>query len=339
VASRHPLGWLINLLLAVEPLRWLLFQQARRLIIRTAEGRGIAWRQRRETLRQAAEPLLALSADSAVAIPDYYRVRFHAYDAGNLCWAAACEAEQATDAMALRVWPEEPDLQPADAQRRLRRAIFAAIEPSLDGPVHRALDLGCSVGVGTFALRDWLLERRAAGGAASTPGPTESGGGTLVASPLVEALDLSAEMLAVARVREAELHAATDPTATAAAPPAPITWRHGAAEATGLPAAAYDLITLQFVCHELPQAATRAVLAEAARLLRPGGVIALVDQDPDSAVIRRLPAPVATLLKSTEPYLEDYFRLDLPEALRQAGFHGVCRAAADPRHRVLVASR
>jgi hypothetical protein len=81
------------------------------------------------------------------------------------------------------------------------------------------------------------------------------------------------------------------------------------------------------------------VLAEAARLLRPGGVIALVDQDPDSAVIRRLPAPVATLLKSTEPYLEDYFRLDLPEALRQAGFHGVRRAAADPRHRVLVASR
>ena len=93
------------------------------------------------------------------------------------------------------------------------------------------------------------------------------------------------------------------------------------------------------MCHELPQSATRAVLAEAARLLRPGGVIALVDQDPDSAVIRRLPAPIATLLKSTEPYLEDYFRLDLPAALQQAGFHGVRSTAADPRHRVLVARR
>ena len=92
------------------------------------------------------------------------------------------------------------------------------------------------------------------------------------------------------------------------------------------------------MCHELPSAATHAVLAEAARLLRPGGVIALVDQDPESAVIRRLPAPIATLLKSTEPYLEDYFRLDLPQALAQAGFTAIRREACDPRHRVLVAN-
>jgi SAM-dependent methyltransferase len=259
-------------------------------------------------------------------MPAYYRARFHAYDQGNLCWAAACEAEQATDSMALRVWPEERDLGPEVAQRRLRRAIFSAIEASLTGPVRRALDLGCSVGVGTFALREWLLERQAAEGDL----------------PVVEGLDLSAQMLAVARVREGELLAASSgaatPSGSRASLPA-ITWHHGAAEATGLPGAAYDLITLQFVCHELPQSATRAVLAEAARLLRPGGVIALVDQDPDSAVIRRLPAPIATLLKSTEPYLEDYFRLDLPAALREAGFQGVRCTAADPRHRVLVARR
>ena len=326
VEANHPLGWLINRVLAVEPLRQLLFWQARRLIIRTAEGRGIAWRQRRESLQPAAEPLLAASTSPSLAMPAYYRARFHAYDQGNLCWAAACEAEQATDSMALRVWPEERDLGPEVAQRRLRRAIFSAIEASLTGPVRRALDLGCSVGVGTFALREWLLERQAAEGDL----------------PVVEGLDLSAQMLAVARVREGELLAASSgaatPSGSRASLPA-ITWHHGAAEATGLPGAAYDLITLQFVCHELPQSATRAVLAEAARLLRPGGVIALVDQDPDSAVIRRLPAPIATLLKSTEPYLEDYFRLDLPAALQEAGFHNVQRSAADPRHRVLVATR
>jgi SAM-dependent methyltransferase len=319
VEANHPLGWLINRVLAVEPLRQLLFWQARRLIIRTAEGRGIAWRQRRESLQAAAEPLLAASTSPSLAMPPYYRARFHAYDQGNLCWAAACEAEQATDSMALRVWPDEGNLAPEVAQRRLRRAIFSAIVPSLTGPVRRVLDLGCSVGVGTFALREWLLERQTAEGDV----------------PLVEGLDLSAQMLAVARVREAEFLAASGSRASLPA----ITWHHGAAEATGLPAAAYDLITLQFVCHELPQSATRAVLAEAARLLRPGGVIALVDQDPDSAVIRRLPAPIATLLKSTEPYLEDYFRLDLPAALQEAGFRNVQRSAADPRHRVLVARR
>jgi SAM-dependent methyltransferase len=336
VESNHPLGWLIDRVLAVEPLRQLLFWQARRLIIRTAEGRGIAWRQRRELLQRAAEPLLASTTNPAVAVPPYYRARFHAYDAGNLCWAAACEAEQATASMTLRVWPEEPDLEPRAAQHRLRLAIFTALEPSLSGPVRRALDLGCSVGVGTFALRDWLLERQAQGdssaGAAGDAAPQESAGPLIV-----EGLDLSAEMLAVARVREAEL---PNPSESAAGSTLPaITWHHGAAEATGLPAAAYDLITLQFVCHELPQSATRAVLAEAARLLRPGGVIALVDQDPDSEVIRRLPAPIATLLKSTEPYLEDYFRLDLAAALQAAGFRDVRRSAVDPRHRLLVALR
>lgn len=304
VDQRHPLGRLIRLLLAVAPLRGLLFFQARQLIIRTAERRGIAWRQRRQQLQQQAEPLLADVRDPALVPPAYYRAPFHAYRQGNLCWAAACEAEQATDAMALRVWPEET-LAPAEAQQRLRQAICRAIEPSLSGPVHDALDIGCSVGVGTLALAAWLDQRQA---------PAR-----------VSGLDLSAEMLAVARVRDGDgrIHA----------------WHHAAAEATGLPSASFDLITLQFVCHELPQAPTRAVLAEAARLLRPGGVIALVDQDPDSAVIRRLPAPIATLLKSTEPYLEDYFRLDLPAALEQVGFIEVRREACDPRHRVLVARR
>jgi SAM-dependent methyltransferase len=343
VESNHPLGWLIDRLLAVEPLRRLLFWQARRLIIRTAEGRGIAWRQRRELLQRAAEPLLAATTNAAVAVPPYYRARFHAYDAGNLCWAAACEAEQATASMALRVWPNEPELAPEVAQSRLRHAIFSAIEPSLTGPVRRALDLGCSVGVGTFALRNWLLERQAAEAAfqASEGSLAVAGDGpSSAAAPsplLVEGLDLSAEMLAVARVREAEQR--IWPASSSGLALAPISWHHGAAEATGLPAAAYDLITLQFVCHELPQSASRAVLAEAARLLRPGGVIALVDQDPDSEVIRRLPAPIATLLKSTEPYLEDYFRLDLPAALQEAGFQNVRGTAADPRHRVLVARR
>jgi ubiquinone/menaquinone biosynthesis C-methylase UbiE len=318
VESRHPLGWAIDRLLTIEPLRQLMFWQARRLIIRTAEGRGIAWRQRRQQLLAAAEPLLADSTDAAVTAPAYYRARFHAYTEGNLCWQAACEAEQATDSMALRVWPGEPGLDPAAAQQRLRTAIFAAIEPSLKGPVARALDLGCSVGVGTLALRDWLLERCLAQGM--------SGAGD---APSVEGLDLSAEMLAVARVREAEQQGASPP----------IRWHHAAAEATGLPAGSYNLITLQFVCHELPQAATAAVLAEAARLLLPGGVIAVVDQDPESPVIRRLPAPIATLLKSTEPYLEDYFRLDFAAALQAAGFHSVRCQAADPRHRVLVATR
>ncbi len=306
VDARTPLGRLIAAALAVEPLRQLLFLQARRMMIRTAETRGIPWRQRREQLRQQAEPLLSASTEAAVVAPPYYRARFHAYAEGNLCWDAACEAEQATDSVALRVWKEEKQLSPTAAQQRMRDGIYAAIQPSLRGPVHNVLDIGCSVGVGTLALADWLEQHGHRG-------------------VRVRGLDLSPQMLAVARVRDTGGRIAA--------------WHHGAAEATGLPAESFDLITAQFLCHELPSDATRAVLGEAARLLRPQGVLALVDQDPEAEAIRAMPPALATLLKATEPYLEDYFRLDLPAALAEAGFSAIRRVASDHRHRVLVATR
>ncbi|WP_263971073.1 class I SAM-dependent methyltransferase [Leptolyngbya sp. NIES-2104] len=43
------------------------------------------------------------------------------------------------------------------------------------------------------------------------------------------------------------------------------------AEATELPDGSFDLVTLQFVVHELPRTATIAIFQEAFRLLRPGG--------------------------------------------------------------------
>ena len=307
--SSQGLGLWIERLINIGWLRRPLFFQARQLIIRTAERNGIPWRARRKTLLHQASPLLADVTTPGLVPPDYYRVRFHAYEQGNLCWQAAAEAEQATDAMALRVWPDE-QLQPAEAQTRLRDAIHAVAEPLLPTSIDRVVDLGCSVGVSTQALARWLNARAAA---------------NAVDPPTLIGLDLSPEMLSVARVR--------DPLGLVQE------WRHAAAEATGLVSGSVDLVSLQFVCHELPQAATRAVLAEAARLLRPGGVLLMVDQDPGSSVLQRLPAPVATLLKSTEPFIEQYFALDLPAALEEAGFRNPRIQACDPRHRVIACLR
>ena len=307
--SSRGLGRLIEALISIGLFRRPLFFQARQLIIRTAERNGIPWRQRREQFRVAARPLLIESSTPGLQPPAYYCTRFHAYEQGNLCWQAAAEAEQATDAMALRVWPDQ-QLTPAEAQRKLRDAIHAAAEPLLAGGLHRVLDLGCSVGVSTQALARWLISR--------AEQRSES-------RPDLIGLDLSPEMLSVARVRDPEGLVSE--------------WRHAAAEATGLEGGSIDLISLQFVCHELPQAATRAVLQEAARLLRPGGVLVMVDQDPSSSVLQRLPAPVATLLKSTEPYIEEYFSLDMAAALGEAGFHDLSISACDPRHRVIACLR
>ena len=81
------------------------------------------------------------------------------------------------------------------------------------------------------------------------------------------------------------------------------------------------------------------MLQEAARLLKPGGVLLMVDQDPASSVLQRLPAAVATLLMSTVPYIEDYSGLDVGAALLQAGFRDLRIEACDPRHRVFACLR
>ncbi len=307
--SSQGLGRWIERLIGIRLLRRPLFFQARQLIIRTAERNGIPWRKRRSELREAAAPLLAESRTEGLVPPAYYQARFHAYEQGNLCWQAAAEAEQATDAMALRIWPEEK-LAPLEAQTRLRDAIHAVVEPLLSDSIHDVLDLGCSVGVSTQALARWLNNRADQRG---------------LNKPRLIGLDLSAEMLSVARVRDRDSLISE--------------WCHAAAEHTPWASETFDFISLQFVCHELPQNATREVCAEAARLLKPGGVLLMVDQDPASSVLQRLPAAVATLLKSTEPYIEDYFGLDMGATLLQAGFRDLRITACDPRHRVIACLR
>jgi hypothetical protein len=50
-----------------------------------------------------------------------------------------------------------------------------------------------------------------------------------------------------------------------------------------------------------------------------------------------MPAVIMTLLKSTEPFLDDYFALDLEQELRDAGFDSVTSQPCSPRHRAVVA--
>jgi hypothetical protein len=50
-----------------------------------------------------------------------------------------------------------------------------------------------------------------------------------------------------------------------------------------------------------------------------------------------MPPYILTLLKSTEPYLDEYFALDIEEAIAQAGFHAPTITRNSPRHRTIVA--
>lgn len=305
-AGQDLLSHCVNLLIQTKPIYALMKRQARQVLINTAEKHGIPWRQNVQHLeRSTVQERFAPITNEHLTYPDYYQVPFHAYDQGNLCWLAAFEAESATYAMALRVWPQEV-LTWEDAQDRLRSSFHQVLAQHCSQPVRDILDLGCSVGISTRYLHRFYRDRQ--------NHPVRTVG-----------LDLSPYMLAIAQYRDHPQEIAE--------------WRHALAEKTGFADHSFDLVTLQFLIHELPRTATRSIFQEVLRILRPGGYLALVDNNPKSPVIQNLPAALFTLMKSTEPWSDDYYTFDVEGALQSVGFVSQTTVASDPRHRTIVACK
>lgn len=303
-AGEDLLSRFVNLLIQTKPLYKLMKQQARGVLIKTAEKKGVPWRKKCQTLEASGvQQFLPEITNPNVVYPDYYQVPFHAYDQGNLCWQAAFEAEPATYAMALRVWPKE-DLTWQDAQERLRSSFHQVLSSHCPEKVDDILDVGCSVGISTLALQRYFQNRQ------NTPIKTIG-------------LDLSPYMLAVAKIRDIEGEIAD--------------WKHALAEDTGFSENSFDVVTLQFVLHELPRQATCDIFQEILRILRPGGCLAIVDNNPGSPVIQNLPPALFVLMKSTEPWSDDYYTFNVESALEEIGFEYKTTVASDPRHRTIIA--
>ena len=92
------------------------------------------------------------------------------------------------------------------------------------------------------------------------------------------------------------------------------------AECSGLPDQSFDLITSVYLFHELPPKARANVVAEMARVLRPGGVVIHVD------TIQYGDEPGLDILLENfprgfhEPYYDSYCRTDLADLYGDAGF-------------------
>ena len=59
-----------------------------------------------------------------------------------------------------------------------------------------------------------------------------------------------------------------------------IQYMHAPFEETGLPDESCELVTASFVIHECPPYAIEGLIREARRLIRPGGVLMLADNNP-----------------------------------------------------------
>jgi ubiquinone/menaquinone biosynthesis C-methylase UbiE len=296
----------VNSLLAIKPLANLAKHQARELIIKRAEAIGVAWRDDVKFLRSrgGAEALspqweaeLAQITKPDLQYPDYYLTSFHAYDRGNMSWDAAMEVEVAAYSVHAKIFAETG--KTGDTQ--LRQSYHDLIIQAFPTPPQAILDIGCSVGMSTFAMQSVYPDAQLTG------------------------LDLSPYFLTVANYRAQQKQVAA------------IEWVHAAGEHTGLPAHSYDLVSLFLICHELPQTATREIFQEAKRLLKPGGRIAIMDMNPESDVYAQMAPYILTLLKSTEPYLDRYFTLDIAQVLIDAGFEAPTITPNTPRHRTVIA--
>jgi len=288
---------LVNGALSIKPLANLAKQQARKMMIKRAESIGVHWTEDVQALRSHQwEAEMTHVQDPNLVYPEYYLRTFHAYDQGNLSWEAATEVEVAAYAVHARIWPDAG----AQGDARLRQSYHNVLKAQIPQEPKDILDLGCSVGMSTFALQATYPQAQLIG------------------------VDLSPYFLAVAYHRSQELNAQ-------------ITWVHAAAEFTGLPDDAFDLVSTSLMCHELPQTVTKQIFREARRLLRPGGHLAMMDMNPNSEVHAKMPPYILTLLKSTEPYLDDYFSFDIEQAIVDAGFAQPTLTCNSPRHRTLFA--
>jgi hypothetical protein len=61
------------------------------------------------------------------------------------------------------------------------------------------------------------------------------------------------------------------------------------------------------------------------------------DMNPKSENYKKMPTYILTLLKSTEPYLDEYFSLDIEQALIGAGLQAPTITSNSPRYRTIIA--
>ncbi|KAG7672678.1 hypothetical protein Ndes2526B_g08793 [Nannochloris sp. 'desiccata'] len=331
------LSRVVNAAINFPPLFSIMKVGARAAIKGTAEKRSVPWASNVSTLESTPEVFQIMEEieNKAIEYPFYYTQPFHGYDTGNLSWQAAFEVEPASDAMALRVYKTETEVSVMEAQTRVRMGILDAVQNFanhygvLKNPNH-IIDIGCSVGVSTRWLAKQYPEANILG------------------------LDLSPYMVAVAELRERQRERgalggddsflitpsadklSSSSSSSSSSSRRRIKYMHGNMESSGLPNASFDFVSVQFVAHECPAHVLTNLVAECRRLVRPGGMVLIADNNPRSKVIQNLPPVLFTLMKSTEPWSDEYYAFDLEAEMKKVGLLGVVTEDSDPRHRAVM---
>ncbi|CAI5482663.1 unnamed protein product [Closterium sp. Yama58-4] len=310
----------INAIFGFQPFFRFAAGKAREMMVKRGDAIGFPWAPRLAELKRhdwdeelrlvAATSRVPRDASGEYVYPEYYTKPFHAYEKGNLSLDAALEVELAAKAVHAPIFdPESKKLDP-EGDANLRRGYHAKLVEQLRIHPKSIVDLGCASGLSTFALAETFPDAEFIG------------------------VDLSPYFVAASNynVREKSKQAGRE---------LPFTFIHAAAEDTGLPAGSVDLVSICLVCHELPRSATKKIIEEAHRILRPGGAFAVMEMNPRSPFFQKISNNPFTFaaFKATEPYLDDYRTFPIEDAIAERGFEYPQQMESSPRHRCIVAHK
>ncbi|WP_373480153.1 class I SAM-dependent methyltransferase [Geminocystis sp.] len=291
---------LINGLLSIKPLMEFAKTRARNMIIKRANLIGVKWEDNVKNLQNHDwQQEIKTVENPDIIYPDYYLTSFHAYDKGNMSWEAAWELESAAYSVHSTIYSKTPQV---DGDGNLRKNYHEVLLSEIPFYPENILDFGCGVGLSTFALQE------------NYPHSNISG------------LDLSPYFLAVANYQSKKKNKS-------------INWIHNAAESNNLNPESFDLISSFLMFHELPQTAAENIILSASKLIKKGGYFGIMDMNPQSDNYQKMPRYVLTLLKSTEPYLDEYFSLDINSIFLKYGFSNPKIITISSRHRAIIAQK
>lgn len=215
-----------------------------------------------------------LHYDPAFVVPNYARLPIHLQPGGYV-----------GDTLAGYVFHYGTQVfyQGLNDQDELHQQVASSVELPADGRVQRVLDLGCSIGQATTALKTRLPDAAITG------------------------MDVALPLLRYAHKRATDLGIE-------------VQFRQGLAEDTQLESGSFDAVLTYILFHEVPSHLFDPIVAEIARLLRPGGTFTIVDA-PNGQVF---PAGQRLWLQfdavhNCEPYSPAFVATDLPALLERHG--------------------